>query len=161
MSEQTDEHEKEQALAAFEHAAEELRFFKGQQWSVANYALLAQAATVTVPGLLEHVADPPVESVARLVGVLVALAVLRYGWNVLSWLDRSIRKERDRMYEARRQLPTLRAIHTPHELSQSDRDSVAPILRAAIVLGAVAAVAINLAHLWPIAIRLAALWLPK
>jgi len=162
MSERTDEHEKEQALAAFSHAADELRFFKSQQWSVANYVLLAQAATVTVPGLLERAgAATTFESVARFAGVLVALVALRYGWKLLRWLDRSIRKERDRMYEARRKLPTLHAIHAPHELPQSDRDAVATVLRAAISFGAVAAVAINLAHLCPIAIRLAAPWLPK
>jgi hypothetical protein len=65
------------------------------------------------------------------------------------------------MYEARRKLTTLRAIHTPHELPQSDRDAVAPVLRAAIILGAIAAAAINLAHLAPIAGRLAAPWFPR
>ena len=39
----------EQALAAFNHAAEELRFFKGQQWHVTNYALLAYVALAGAP----------------------------------------------------------------------------------------------------------------
>ena len=38
----------EQALAAFNHAAEELRFFKVQQWHVTNYALLAYVALAGV-----------------------------------------------------------------------------------------------------------------
>jgi len=41
--------EQEQALAAFEHAADELRFFKGQQWAVSNYALILQAALASIP----------------------------------------------------------------------------------------------------------------
>ena len=46
--------EEQQALAAFNHAAEELRFFKGQQWHVANYALLAYAAVVATQRVVEN-----------------------------------------------------------------------------------------------------------
>ena len=42
----------EQALAVFSHAAEEIRFFKGQQWNVTNYTLAAYAALVATASLV-------------------------------------------------------------------------------------------------------------
>jgi hypothetical protein len=43
----------EQALATINHAREEIRFFKGQQWQVTNYALIAYAALAAVPSWVE------------------------------------------------------------------------------------------------------------
>jgi hypothetical protein len=43
----------QQALTTVNYAAEELRFFKGQQWHVTNYALIAYAALAAAPDWMQ------------------------------------------------------------------------------------------------------------
>lgn len=104
--------EQEQALATFDHAAEELRFFKGQQWQVANYALIAYAALVAAPRWTESCALSAIAGMLVFVVMLAALAVL---WS----LEQALAKERGRLFTARKEhLPLIEQIHhdrTPRE----------------------------------------------
>lgn len=95
----------EQTLAAFHHAAEELRFFKGQQWRVANYTLLAYAALVATPSLVQSCAVSAFAGVLVPVVTLAALAVL---WS----LEEALAKERGRLFTAReKHLLLIKEIH--------------------------------------------------
>jgi hypothetical protein len=136
----------EQALATFNHAAEEIRFFKGQQWRVTNYALLAYGALVAAPPLIGHTKD-----VANWVWVgsnlVCAVLVPVPGW--LAWgrlksLNDALNKERNRMSAARSKLPLIQQIHG--DFPPQDRD-VTTTLRLALWGGAVVAIAINLLRL--------------
>ena len=97
---------------AFNHAAEEIRFFKSQQWSMTNYSLAAQAALVASGGALRAATY-----------ALMALSIV-LGFLSLSLLfsaEAGIYKERARMSRARDQLPELKAIHDgarPHPLAR-------------------------------------------
>lgn len=95
----------EQALTTFQNAAEELRFFKGQQWRVADYALLAYAALVTTPSLVQSCA------VSLFAGVLVPVVTLA-ALTVLWSLEEALAKERGRLFTAReKHLPLIKEIH--------------------------------------------------
>ena len=97
--------EEQQALAAFNHAADELRFFKGQQWHVANYALLAYAAVVAAQRLVEN---PFMTRFAEVLVVAVLLVALVALWS----LEDALAKERGRLFRVRkRHLPLIEQIH--------------------------------------------------
>lgn len=97
----------EEAAIAFKHAADEIRFFKGQQWSITNYALALQAGIVGTVKLIE----PPLRfcwsDVAAMLAVVLMLAAV---WLLIA-LEAAICKERDRMVNARDRLPVLKTIH--------------------------------------------------
>jgi hypothetical protein len=162
------EQEQGQALAVFNHATEEIRFFKGQQWRVTNYALLAYAALAAAPRLIEResVGDC-VWSVANLGCALVALVTASLAFGVLGSLNKALGKERRRMDKARCNLLLLMAIHnseprdraarywpcrfrfrrrTQHRADDDAHDPVVCVLRAALVIGLVIVFLINLAR---------------
>jgi hypothetical protein len=104
---------REQALAVFHPAAEEIRFFMKQQWQVTNYALLTYGALVAAPELIGGSKDVAnsLYVAANWVGVVVAwLALIGAVWVLLS-LDRSQEKELFRMAVARWKLPMVHEIH--------------------------------------------------
>lgn len=138
-----DANDQQQALAAFEHAGAELRFFKSQQWSAANYTLLAEATAVTVPALLK---GSPAEAWARCAAIVIAIIVPFVGGLLIASLERAMVKERKRMSEARKRLPALDAIHGTQEAEA--RGDVAGALYVAIALGAAIAIADNVALLF-------------
>jgi hypothetical protein len=130
----------QQALAAFNHAAEELRFFKGQQWHVTNYVLLAYVALATAPdGMGAWKASA---SLYCAVAVIVT-ALLACG--VLVTLEVALNKERNRLKEVRPKLPLIKEIH---KNSPAKFRSVAiVVLLIAVVGGAVLACFINLSRI--------------
>jgi hypothetical protein len=133
--------EQEQAIVAFNHAAEELRFFKSQQWNVANYALVAQAVLVAAPALFP---DDRAARFAHILGVAVSFSVVIAAVTLIRALDNAIRKERTRMSAAHKLLPALWQIHKPaHETARAD---VTGTLMLAVVIGAVVAIAIDFAN---------------
>jgi hypothetical protein len=133
--------EQEQALAVFNHAAEEIRFFKGQQWHVTNYALLTFAALAVVPSWLE----PP--RWAWFANLLCTALVILPAWGavrVLKSLDGALQKERGRMEKARDKLPLVREMHAAPE----PRDRIVSwLLYTAVGAGAYFAIFINLSRI--------------
>jgi hypothetical protein len=134
----------QQALAVFNHAAEEIRFFKGQQWRVTNYALLAYAALAAAPrwmGAWKGYANA-LCSVAVIFAGLVA-------WRVLRSLNEAHAKERRRMERARREklsvVAELHANGSPIDGRATGR--IVWIMGAALVIGAVLAILINLSRI--------------
>jgi hypothetical protein len=106
--------EQEQALAVFNHAAEEIRFFKRQQWLVTNYALLAYGALAAVPPLIGDCEDVAnwICDVASLGCAFVGVPLVAIGAGVALWsLGKSQEKERRRMDRARGRLPVVAADH--------------------------------------------------
>jgi hypothetical protein len=106
--------EQEQALAVFHHAAEEIRFYRKQQWQVTNYTLLTYGALVGAPELIGGSKDAAnsLYVAANWVGVVVALLACLGAHLVLLSLDRSQEKELTRMRVAREEkLPVVQDIH--------------------------------------------------
>jgi Flp pilus assembly protein TadB len=102
-----------QALAVFNHAGQEIRFYRGQQWQVTHYALLACAALAAAPQLIVDCRDVPNCAciVANVVAIVfVALAAIGAWWVVRS-LGKSHEKELKRMEAASKKLPVVREIH--------------------------------------------------
>lgn len=130
--------EQEQALAVFNHAAEEIRFFKSQQWSVTNYTLLAYAALAAAP---EWVATGQV--LANLVCASLVIFAGGGALGVLASLEKALIKERNRMAEARSALlPRVESIHSKFPPQQA----TIALLRVAVILGAALAFWINLSR---------------
>ena len=129
----------EQALAVFNHAAQEIRFFKGQQWLVTNYALITYGALAATPQLID---DTCLKAVASaLCAAVVALPAGAAGW-VLYSLDEALDKERRRMDKARCKLPMVAKLHANGRVD----GSVIWILRGAVVVGALLAIGINISR---------------
>lgn len=108
VSPQFDRSEEEQALTVFNHAGEEIRFFKNQQWNVTNYALAAYGAVVATQQLLDDTYPKAVTSwICSIVVLVTALAA-----GVVLWrLNKAHDKERTRMNKARCKLPVVTALH--------------------------------------------------
>ena len=101
-------------LAVFSHAAEEIRFFKKQQWLVTSYALTAFFALALAPqyiGACEKVeiwSCVLVNFLCAIVVLVTAIAALIVLWS----LDEAHQKELNRMNAARQRLLAIRNIHT-------------------------------------------------
>jgi hypothetical protein len=97
-----------EALATFNHAAEEIRFFKGQQWHLTNYALIAFAALAAAPDWVERASWKSYAPwvAILLIGLAGAVAALELGR-----LERALNKERLRLHAARDHLLLIRDIH--------------------------------------------------
>ena len=157
--------ELEQALATFDHAAEEIRFFKGQQWNVTNYALLTYAALAAAPDWLGS--QDWRWQISLLCAGFTVLAFLAAS-GVLKGLNEALEKERSRMDEARTKLPLVGEIHgkfpsrdwRPEPSNQGRlRKSRPPvltvpgILNTAVLAGMVISALINVS-------RIIAVWCP-
>ena len=93
---------KEQALAIFHHAGGRNPLFKGQQWLVTNYVLLAYAALAAAPlSVAKWV------SWASVLCAVLALGTAGAAGRILWGLDKAHDKELDRMDAARAQLPLV------------------------------------------------------
>ncbi len=92
----------EQASIAFRHAADEIRFFKTQQWSLTNYAIGAQVGVVAA---VTHLSG------RFMIGTLSSAFVMVFALVLLALLQAGIAKERQRMSAAREDLPRLAEIH--------------------------------------------------
>jgi hypothetical protein len=106
--------EQEQALAVFHRAAEEIRFFKTQQWLVTSYALTAFFALALAPNYIadcEKVQSCFCVLVHRACAALVLLTAI-LALFVLGSLEESHRKELNRMNAARQRLRVIGDIHT-------------------------------------------------
>jgi hypothetical protein len=146
-SETTSPADEQQALAIFRHAAEELRFFKGQQWSVANYTLLAYAALALASermgGIWKASSDV---YVAVAVAIAVAMTiVLAWACAVLWSLEMALDKERKRLEEVRPKLPLVDEIHA--KFPPAFRSVVAAALSFAVVAGWLLAVLFSVSAL--------------
>jgi hypothetical protein len=135
--------EPEQALAVFNHAGEEIRFFKSQQWHVTNYALGAYAALVAVAAAPKWGTWKAWVSIGC-AGLVIAAAW--HAWRVLLSLDEALQKERDRMEAARIKLPLIADIHRRHPKCIPERNEVFATLRAAIIIGAFLTILISLSR---------------
>jgi hypothetical protein len=109
-----DPSEPDQALAVFSHAAEEIRFFKKQQWLVTSYALTGFFALAIAPEWLAHCKEIETQFCigVNLGCALVVLVTTMFALWVLGSLEESHRKELNRMNAARKRLPVIGDIHT-------------------------------------------------
>jgi hypothetical protein len=133
----------QQALAVFNHAAQEIRFFKDQQWRVTNYALLAYGALVAAPELIDGSKDLANWGCAG-IAVLAAAAA-----GVVLWkLDKAHKKERDRMDEVRLDLPLVKKIHDKFPSGDGNRRTGRLVWAFSIALGIglLLAIAINVSR---------------
>jgi hypothetical protein len=96
-----------QAGLAFEHAGEEIRFFKEQQWRITNYALLLQTAMVGAMGLVEESFKPVWAIVGRVGCVVIAVCAI----GLLISYQAGIWKESAKMAAARTHLHLLDKLH--------------------------------------------------
>jgi hypothetical protein len=145
----TTDSKREQALAVFHHAAEEIRFFKKQQWLVTNYTVLTYTVLVAAPEAVGGSKDAAnsffvFANWAGVAGALVAcIAAI---WVLLS-LDRSHQKELDRMNKARvGKLPVVQDIHG----TRSNRPGRHVVLLGLVLLiGALLVLLINYSRVYP------------
>ncbi len=84
----------------YQVTTQDLAFFKQQQWSTTNYALLLQAALVGVIQLAKGAATQSV----RIGACVLATAVGIAGVVLLTKLERSIKARRDRLGQVRGRL---------------------------------------------------------
>jgi hypothetical protein len=135
--------DQEQALAVFNHAGEEIRFFKGQQWMLTNYALLAYGALAAAPQLIGDSRDVANWVwVASNLGCAVLVPLAGWlTWGRLTTLNDALNKERNRMSEAKSKLPLIQQIHS--NFPPGDRN-VTEILGVVLLSGALVAIGINL-----------------
>lgn len=158
----TQDRNREEAMAVFSHAAEEIRFFKGQQWSATNYALTAYAALALAPHWVEGATWW--KASVSLGCFAFVWAAFCWAWSILESLAEARKKERRRMDKARLKLPLVAAMHNrePRRRAAQRRFSMRPVsrwfhqrtqddpivvLRAALVLGAMLASMINLSRI--------------
>jgi hypothetical protein len=155
----------QQALATFYHAAEEIRFFKGQQWKVTNYALIAYGALAATPPWIADCKEVNGWSwfcvMVNLASAFAVLITAYFAYRVLGSLDQSHDKELRRMKAARRELPLVKRIHSRFRLTRKGawwrprRARTRPgrviwVLHTALFIGAELAVVINLLRVpWP------------
>jgi hypothetical protein len=97
--------EQNQALAVFHHAAEEVRFFKKQQWLVTNYTVLTYAALVAAPEAVGGSKDPTnsLYVFVNWLGIAGALWAFIAAIGVLGSLDGAHQKELERMDAVRKE----------------------------------------------------------
>jgi hypothetical protein len=133
---------KEEALTTFNHAAEEIRFFKSQQLHFTNCTLVGYGALAVAPTLIgdredvAHWVRVAANSFCALVAFVTAGLVL---WE-LRKLNSALQKERQRMYEARSKLLLIQQIHQAFPPGHRD----VTVLGTALVTDAVLAIGINL-----------------
>jgi hypothetical protein len=89
-------------LAVFNHATEELRFFKTQHWTAVTYSV------ALLGGMLALGKAEP--TVGREIAILSVFLVIGYAFVFASLIDAE-RKERLRLDEARKCLPELWRLH--------------------------------------------------
>jgi hypothetical protein len=133
----------DEAALAFNHAAEEIRFFKGQQWSITNYALLLQAGIV---GAVELVKQQSLWCCWADVAAVLAIGLIVVAVWLLIALEAAICKERDRL-EAARSVDLLPVVNRIHERKLPEVWRYTPFFVLVIVnviAGVVAAFVVNL-----------------
>jgi hypothetical protein len=97
----------EQGVAAFNHAAEERRFLRGQQWQVTNYTLIAYAALAVAPTWLE---PDSWRSWASWGAFGLALLAAGQALRILANLEWQLNRERRRLRAVRDRLLLMREI---------------------------------------------------
>ena len=104
--------EEQQALAAFNHAAEQKRFLLGQQWRITNYALIAFAVLTAAPSWVkpESWIYSWRSSVSLIAFVLVWMVVV-FTFRNLRRSERSLDRQDKSLREARKRLKLMSAIN--------------------------------------------------
>jgi hypothetical protein len=127
------DHAREDLRVLYQVTSQDLAFFKQQQWSTTNYALLLQASMV---GVLQLTGATTTEW-ERIAACILATGVGAVGVALVATLERSITARRHRLSKVRAQLsPEFRdAWETPAKTP--DSPITALVLGSAIVLGVV------------------------
>jgi hypothetical protein len=143
----------EQALATFNHATEQRRFLRGQQWTITYYALTAYGALAVAPSLVELGFWRFLVSVLAL---LLVWAAFTQAWRLLAEIQLELEMELKRLHAAQGYLSLIRAIHRQYplkELSQRRRRRRERVkwrgFQATLFLGAIFAILIILSLSWP------------
>jgi uncharacterized membrane protein len=128
---QNAEHEELRLL--YQTAVGEIAFFKQQQWSVTNYALLIFAGLV---GVAWHF-DTPLACWESRLAFLFAVITFMAAWLVLAKLQRSIEIRRSRLQRVRERF-TQAFRDAIGEKSEENEATVYRLLRLVLVLGVIA-----------------------
>ncbi|KPK11709.1 MAG: hypothetical protein AMJ68_04875 [Acidithiobacillales bacterium SG8_45] len=122
----------EELRLLYEVSVKELEFFKRQQWSVTNYALLLYAAVVGVARLL----NGNVSGAEKLVFCLVATGVAVLGSYILWVLNNSIVVRKARLSAVRKNFSTT--FHSAWTAKEKLEEalSIYGLLMAVVVIGA-------------------------
>lgn len=118
-------------LALYQVTAQDLTFFKQQQWSVTNYALVLDAGLLGVRQVAKSLSDPE-----KLIICIVATGLGILGLYLLRTLERSITARRERLEGVRIRLSQEFRDAWRTEAKEKDTSAVAFLLAAAQVLGA-------------------------
>jgi hypothetical protein len=134
--------DRSELIALYQVTVQDLAFFKKQQWSITNYALLLDAAIV---GAL-HVVGPTLTSFERVVAAGLAIVVGVLAWNLVADFAAAIEVRRARLKKtlnffgatfSEAWSAKLKPDDHGESAGESDVDRVTRILRVAIVAGAI------------------------
>lgn len=131
---ETPDQSSEELRLLYQASVTELEFFKRQQWSVTNYALLLYAAIIGVTQLLTE----NIGQAEKLVLCLVATAVATSGGYILLVLNNSIDVRKARIAMIRKNFSVL--FHGAWSAKEKAEEalSVYRLLLAVVIIGAVA-----------------------
>ena len=124
----------EELRLLYDVSVTELEFFKRQQWSVTNYALLLYAGIVGVARLLQG----NISNTEKLVLCLVATGVAVLGSYILWVLNNSIDVRKARLSAARKQFSTT--FHSAFSAKEKAEEalSINVLLLGVVLVGAIA-----------------------
>jgi hypothetical protein len=115
-------------VALYDACVADLAYFKREQWSIANYALLAYAALVAVRDAMPHPAE-------RLILVVVAVVVATFAAGLLKAQRENIAVRRERLKSIRGQFGTVfRAAWGAKEKLGADEEPRVPAIMLVVVI---------------------------
>lgn len=126
------ENHRDELLVLYQVTVHDLAYFKSNQWSVTNYALLLMAAIVGVKQLL----GPGTSASERVILSILVLLIAAAGLAMLIKLEQSIQVRERRLEAVREKLSD--AFRSAWEAGSKGSESFRALwfLRAAIVVGA-------------------------
>jgi hypothetical protein len=111
----------QQALATFNHAAEQRRYLRGLRWTITNYALIAYAALAVAPSLVDENACFW-RALVSVVAVPLVWAAFGQAYRLLADMQDELDMELRRLHAALEDLPLISKIHARYrQKERSDR----------------------------------------
>lgn len=127
------EHDREELRLLYQITVSDLSYFKTQQWSVTNYALLLFAGVVGTAQLLK----PGLEASDRAILVGATLAAGLSALFVLSKLQKSVQVRQSRLDTVRGQFTEAFHFAWAAEDKGKERFHAIHLLRVAVIVGAI------------------------
>jgi hypothetical protein len=108
----------EEAIAAYNHASEEMRFHLNHQWLITNYAVIAYAALAATPLSVRCCSW---RTVASVLAFVLVLAVAFQAWRTLEYSNEIRVVEHARLEAARKHLPLIDKIYDEVRIQKEQR----------------------------------------